>query len=88
MIDSSAMVSIVDAAFFDSGRRKAGTPFETASTPVIAVQPFANAVSSRNSVSGCDGDATGSPPASGCAPPVSTRHAPTAMSASMVTMKK
>ena len=46
------MISIVYAAFFDSGRRNAGTPFETASTPVIAVQPLANAVSSRNSVSG------------------------------------
>ena len=35
-----------------SGGLKAGTPFETASTPVIAVQPFENARRSRNSVSG------------------------------------
>ena len=28
------MQHIVAAAFFDSGRRKAGTPFEIASTPV------------------------------------------------------
>ena len=35
-----------------SGGRNAGTPFDTASTPVIAVQPLANAVSSRNVVSG------------------------------------
>ena len=52
VIDSTAIISIVDAAFFDSGGRKAGTPFETASTPVIAVQPFANALRSKNSVSG------------------------------------
>ena len=52
MIDSTAIISIVAAAFFDSGGLNAGTPFETASTPVIAVQPFENAVSSRNSVSG------------------------------------
>ena len=29
----------VFAAFFDSGRRKAGTPFEIASTPVSATAP-------------------------------------------------
>ncbi len=59
VIDSAAIVSIVAAAFFDSGGLKAGTPFETASTPVIAVQPFENAVRSRNRVSiwpvGCIG---------------------------------
>ena len=38
----------VDAAFLLSGGRKAGTPFDTASTPVSAVQPFENAVSSTN----------------------------------------
>ena len=61
VIDSTAIISIVDAAFFDSGGRNAGTPFETASTPVIAVQPFENAVSSRNSDSGwnVDGDRLG-----------------------------
>ena len=61
MIDSTAIISIVDAAFFDSGGRNAGTPFDTASTPVIAVQPLENAVSSRNSVSGwnVDGDRLG-----------------------------
>ena len=42
------MVMSVAAAFFDSGGRKAGTPSDTASTPVIAVQPLANAVSSRS----------------------------------------
>ena len=48
---STAIETSVAEAFFDSGGRNAGTPFETASTPVIAVQPLANAVSSRNIVS-------------------------------------
>jgi hypothetical protein len=42
-IDSATIMSIVAAAFLDSGGLNAGTPFETASTPVIAVHPFANA---------------------------------------------
>ena len=50
VIDSAAIISIVAAAFFASGGLNAGTPFDTASTPVIAVQPFENAVNSRNSV--------------------------------------
>jgi len=33
----------VICAFLTVGLRKSGTPFETASTPVIAVQPFAKA---------------------------------------------
>ncbi len=37
------MVDIVEAAFFDFGARKAGTPLEIASTPVSAVQPEAKA---------------------------------------------
>ena len=49
VIASTAIVTSVCAAFFASGGRNAGTPFDTASTPVIAVQPFENAVSSRNS---------------------------------------
>jgi|KBSSwiS6_1023812.scaffolds.fasta_scaffold477657_1 hypothetical protein len=42
-IDITAIVTSVDAAFLLSGGRNAGTPFETASTPVIAVHPFENA---------------------------------------------
>ncbi len=34
-----AIHTSVAAAFFDSGRRKAGTPFEMASTPVNATAP-------------------------------------------------
>src|SRR5215831_18115737 len=50
VIASTAIATSVADAFFDSGGRNAGTPFETASTPVIAVQPFANAVNSKNVV--------------------------------------
>ena len=42
------MITSVAAAFFASGGLNAGTPLETASTPVIAVQPLANARSTRN----------------------------------------
>src|SRR5258708_35207877 len=52
VIASAAIVTSVAAAFFASGGLNAGTPSETASTPVIAVQPLANAVRSRNVVSG------------------------------------
>ncbi len=89
MIDSTAIISIVDAAFFDSGGRNAGTPFETASTPVIAVQPLANAVSSRNSESGWNVDgAAPSATGSACTVPPMTCHAPRPTSVSVVTMKK
>src|SRR3989442_15287798 len=46
----AAIQIIVVAAFFDPGGAKAGTPFETASMPVKAVQPEENARRSRNSV--------------------------------------
>src|SRR5207249_922548 len=85
---STAIVSMVAAAFFDSGGLNAGTPFETASTPVMAVHPFENAVSSRNSVSGARDDGTGSTGGSGCTVPVSNRPMPIAISARVQTMKK
>ena len=52
VIASTAMITMVAAAFCASGGLKAGTPLDTASTPVIAVQPFENALRSRNNVSG------------------------------------
>ena len=52
VIESTAIISMVVAAFLASGGLKAGTPLDTASTPVMAVQPFENAVRIRNSVSG------------------------------------
>ena len=88
VIERTAMIIIVAAAFFASGGLNAGTPFETASTPVMAVQPFENACSRRKSVSGCPSDAIGSTGSTGCTVPVNARQAPTAISASRLTMKK
>src|SRR5687767_13066351 len=84
----TAMVISVAAAFFDSGGLKAGTPSEIASTPVMAVQPLANAVSKANAVSipalnvgsgSTGGGAVGSPE--------ETRQRPDAISMSMIAMK-
>ena len=70
VIDSTTIISIVAAAFFASGGRNAGTPFDTASTPVIAVQPFEKAVSSRNSVSGDPVESHGAAAITGVTVPV------------------
>src|ERR1700759_707787 len=88
VIDSTAIISIVAAASFDSGGLNAGTPFDTASTPVIAVQPFENAVSNKNSVNGCAVTCVGAIATTGCTEPVSAWIAPTTISASVVKMKK
>jgi hypothetical protein len=88
-IDMTAIATSVCAALRLSGGRKAGTPFETASTPVSAVQPFENAVSSTKSgsivlpvASGCSGGATSE------SVPKKYRYAPTASIRKMLTMKK
>src|SRR5215216_3523730 len=91
-IDSTAIVTSVDAAFLLSGGRKAGTPLDTASTPVIAVQPLENAVNRTNALR------TRIPPeprgtalagaATGSSVPVKYRQAPTASMARILTMKK
>ena len=79
VIASAAIATRVDAAFRLSGGRNAGTPFDTASTPVIAVQPFENAVSKANVVSA---PAPLAPMqrrlGGGAIAPVKYRHAPTA----------
>ena len=85
---STAIVSIVFAAFFDSGGLNAGTPFDTASTPVIAVQPFEKAVRSRKSVNGWFSIGAGLTAGTGCTVPASTCHAPTTINISVLTMKK
>ena len=54
------MMTIVAAALRASGGLKAGTPLETASTPVMAVHPLENALSSSSSVSGWPIDCIGS----------------------------
>jgi hypothetical protein len=88
VIASVAMATSVAAALRLSGGLNAGTPFDTASTPVIAVQPFENAVSSANAVSMPPAWVSRTtPPATGIAP-LKYRHAPTASIARMLTMKK
>ena len=54
-------VSVV-RAFRHSGGLKAGTPFETASTPVIALQPSAKARISRSTPSDSAGTTAGVTP--------------------------
>src|SRR5512140_304136 len=87
-IDSRAIHTSVAAAFRASGGRNAGTPSDTASTPVIAVQPFANAVSNRYIVNGFVPAYGGSGALTGTAEPDRYRATPSAMSASSVTTKK
>src|SRR4029453_14171255 len=89
VIEITAMATSVAAAFLLSGGRKAGTPLETASTPVIAVHPFENAVKSMNVVSmpvplleiGVEASI-------GWRSPIAYRQAPTAIRVRMLTMKK
>src|SRR5207247_6545246 len=85
---SAAIVTSVAAAFFDSGGRNAGTPSDTASTPVIAVQPLANAVSSRNVVSGTVPAFGGSGASTGTSVAVTYRYQPTAIRTNMTNTKK
>ena len=88
MIASTAMISIVAAAFLASGGLNAGTPFDTASTPVIAVHPLANALRIRNSVNGSAVDGTGATVSTGATVPASARHVPTAISSRIDVTKK
>src|SRR3954453_22733478 len=87
-IASSAIVTSVAAAFFASGGRNAGTPSDTASTPVIAVQPFANAVSSRNVVTGRVPAWAGRATSTGDACPVKYRNRPSTIKTNTLTTKK
>src|SRR5690348_15422479 len=48
----TAMMTIVWAAFLDSGGLNAGMPLEMASVPVMTAEPTANARRIRNRVSG------------------------------------
>src|SRR6185436_3191912 len=80
VIARTAIATSVAAALRLSGGLNAGTPFETASTPVSAVHPFEKAVSSTNKGSsvvpggsGCAGGGTG------WIVPVKYRTAPTAI---------
>ena len=88
MIPTSApMIASVVLALAASGRRNAGTPFETASTPVIALQPSANARISRSRPNVSAGTTTGITPVTCGGSPSSARPAPIAMRASIETRK-
>ena len=84
------MMVSVRVAFFRVGSRKALTPFETASTPVMAVQPEEKTLASNHSVSialiagRCGGATTGT----GLPCVAMTLYAPTPMVMSSVAMKK
>src|SRR5258706_6775929 len=89
VIASTAIVTSVDAAFLLSGGRNAGTPFETASTPVIAVQPLEKAVRIANVVRmPVEVVVAPAAAATGSSDPVQYRHAPTPITSSMLAMKK
>jgi hypothetical protein len=88
MIDSAPMATRVEAALRLSGGRKAGTPFETASTPVIAVQPFEKAVKSANVDKRLRGLPGCSNSAGDAMAPVKYRQVPTPNIPRMPTMKK
>src|SRR5258705_13996239 len=71
----ATMAVRVRCAVFTTGSRNACTPLLTASTPVIAVQPLENALSSSHApIIVCGGLCGGGPnPGGGAAPPA---HAP------------
>src|SRR3954451_13923352 len=79
----------VDRAFFHSGGLNAGTPFEIASTPVMAAPPDANACRMRNNPTDdvCTRRA-GSLGGIGSRWPVAWRTMPTMMITSIDTMKQ
>src|SRR3954464_4729387 len=87
-IASDAIAISVADAFFASGGWNAGTPLDTASTPVIAVQPLANAVSSRKVVTGCCPPFGGSAVVTGTMPPVRYRYSPALNSSATLNTKK
>ena len=79
-------VSVV-RALRASGGLKAGTPFETASTPVIALQPSANARMRSRRPSDSAGTTTGVTPLTCGGAPRSVRPTPTPIRASIETRK-
>ncbi len=77
------MVSIVVWAFFHSGGLNAGTPFATASVPVIAEQPSANARRRSSSPNVSGGTSAGVTPVTWGALPVRVWKMPTPRSSSI-----
>ncbi len=84
------MMVSVRLAFFCVGSRKALTPFETASTPVMAVHPLANTLarSQRESIDALTGRCGGSTIGIGWPPAARARTAPTRITSSSVPTKR
>ena len=81
------MIASVVRAWLASGGLKAGTPFETASTPVIALHPSAKARISRSRPSDSAGTATARTSSTWGTSPSSERPIPIAIIASIETRK-
>ena len=84
---SRPMTVSVTRAFRHSGGWKAGTPLEMASTPVIALQPSANARMSRSRPSDSTGTSAAVTPVTLGASPSRERATPMPMRASVVVRK-
>ena len=80
------MMVRVRLAFFCVGSRKALTPFETASTPVMAVHPLAKTLArtQRVSIDALTGRCGGSTTGTGRPPAAKARTAPTMITISSV----
>ena len=84
------MMVSVRFAFFCVGSRKALTPLETASTPVMAVHPLAKtfASSQRESIDPLTGRCGGSTIGTGWPSAAKARTAPTTITSSSVPTKR
>jgi hypothetical protein len=84
------MMVSVRLAFFCVGSRNALTPFETASTPVMAVHPLAKTLarSQRLSIDALTGRRGGATIGTGWPPAAKTRTAPTMITSSSVPTKR
>jgi hypothetical protein len=88
IMSSTMMMVRVRLAFVRVGSRKAATPLETASTPVMAVQPLEKTLASSHneSIDVADGRCGGAMTGIGCRETVMTRNAPSPMTKSSVPM--
>ena len=75
-------------AFFHSTGLNAGTPFETASTPVTAAPPDAKAFRMMKSVTAPVAPATSGGMGNGCSDPVNSRKSPMPSIRNIMKMKK
>ena len=88
MIATRAPIMVrVIRALAASGRLKAGTPFETASTPVIALQPSAKARITSRTLRDSRGTLAATTPVTCGASPIRVRLIPTAINPRVATTK-